>query len=132
MRRKGLSAADDAESESAPASLTLAAPGSESQATHVWSLTASNRRVLKGWEQLCRDTPANAINAHDWLARNAMTRKPGRCYPLRHAKYAGHWCYEIGAGDRLYYTPDAETQQVVVWYAGRHPEGRIPDPPKAL
>lgn len=93
-------------------------------------LTAYNKRVLKGWEQLCQSTRANAANAYDWLAQDAMARKPGRCYPLRHSKYAGHWCYEIGAGDRLYYKPEARTKRAVIWYAGKHPAGRIPDPPK--
>jgi hypothetical protein len=61
-----------------------------------------------------------------------MARKPGRCFPLRHSKYAGHWCYEIGAGDRLYYKPDPQARRAAIWYAGKHPEGRIPNPPKKL
>ncbi len=110
--------------------LELSNPRREAQTTQLWTLTAYNKRVLKGWEQLCQNTRANAANAYDWLARDAVARKPGRCFPLRHAKYSGHWCYEIGAGDRLYYKPDERTRTAVIWYAGKHPEGRIPDPPR--
>ena len=112
--------------------LELSRPRKETQTAPTWVLMAYNKKVLKGWAQLCQSTRANATNAYDWLARDAMARKPGRCFPLKHAKYAGHWCYEIGAGDRLYYKPDERTRTAAIWYAGKHPEGRIPDPPKAL
>ena len=61
-----------------------------------------------------------------------MKRMPGRCFPLRYSKYSGHWCYEIGAGDRLYYKPDEAAKKVTVWYAGSHPKNRIPVPPKVV
>src|SRR5882757_1721695 len=49
----------------------------------VWSLIAHNKKAIKGWECLSRDTPENLINAYDWLRSDAMKWKPGRCYPLR-------------------------------------------------
>jgi len=92
-------------------------------------LVAYNSRVLKGWEHLVRDTQQNSVNAFDWLVRHPTKPKPGRCYALKGSKYAGHWCYEIGSGDRLYYKPDQTQRTVTVWYAGKHPNG-VPAPPK--
>ncbi len=98
----------------------------------VWSLIAHDKKVLRGWNDLSRDTLENVVNAYDWLRSDAMKWKPGRCYPLRGKRYAGCWCYEIGSGDRLYYVPDAANKTATVYYAGRHPKGAIPIPPKAL
>jgi len=95
-----------------------------------WILVAHNKRVLKDWEQLVRETPQNAINAYEWLRMHAMTPLPRRCYALKHQQYAGCWCYEIGAGDRLYYKPDDATNRVIVYYAGPHPKSGVPIPPK--
>jgi hypothetical protein len=77
-----------------------------------------------------RDTPQNAINAYDWLRMHATKPLPGRCYALKHKNYAGCWCYEIGSGNRLYYKPDEVTKRAIVYYAGPHPKGGIPTPPK--
>lgn len=96
-----------------------------------WSVVAHNKKVLKGWEQLVRNTPQNAINAYDWLRRHPTKSMPGRCYALKHKKYAGHWCYEIGSGDRVYYRPDDTNRTVTVWYAGSHPNA-VPTPPESL
>jgi hypothetical protein len=99
-------------------------------AESAWTLVAHNKRVLKGWKQLVRDTPQNAINAYDWLRMHATKPLPGRCYALKHKNYAGCWCYEIGSGDRLYYKPDEVTKRAIVYYAGPHPKGGIPTSPK--
>lgn len=98
----------------------------------VWTLVAHDKRVLKGWEQLAKTTPSNVINAFDWLSQRAMTPRGGRCFPLRHKNYAGSWCYELGAGDRLYYKPDDQTKIAKVWYVGPHPRDRIPSPPRDI
>lgn len=122
---------DDATPEELkPQSLELKAPPKAEAPREPWSVVAHNKRVLKNWETLVRDTEQNAINAYDWLIRDPMKRMPGRCYPLKYSKYAGHWCYEVGAGDRVYYRPDETTRKVTIWYAGPHPKRKIPDPPK--
>lgn len=113
------------------ASLELKAPAKGVPPKEPWSVVAYNKGRLKDWEHLVRNTEQNAINAFDWLVRNPIQRMPGRCYPLRHSKHHGHWCYEIGAGDRLYYKPSEADKKVIVWYAGRHPN-QIPAPPKDL
>jgi hypothetical protein len=113
-------------------SFELKAPSKGDPPKEPWSVVAYNKSRLADWEQLVRNTEQNAINAFDWLVRNPIMRMPGRCYPLRHSQYRGHWCYEIGAGDRLYYRPYEDEKKVVVWYAGKHPKDRIPLPPRAL
>jgi len=96
-----------------------------------WTLVAHNKKVVKGWASLSRNTPENVMNAYDWLRKDAMMWKPGRCYPLRGEKYSGCWAYEIGAGDRLYYKPDESTKIAKIYYAGVHPRD-VPVPPTNL
>jgi hypothetical protein len=122
---------DDAEAEQHQ-SLELKAAAKGDPPANPWTVLAYNKRALKDWEKLVRDTEQNAVNAFDWLVRHPMERMPGRCFPLKYSKHAGNWCYEIGAGDRLYYKPDEGTRTVTVWYAGRHPKDKIPAPPEAL
>jgi hypothetical protein len=97
-----------------------------------WILKAHTTRVLKGWEKLSRATQQNVVNCYDWMRRHATERIPGRCYALKHKTHAGHWCYEIGAGDRVYYKPEETSKTAIVWYAGPHPKDGIPVPPKDL
>ena len=108
--------------------LDLVAPEKGDPPESPWRLIAHNKRVLNGWTKLARAKPANAINCYDWLRRDPMRRRPGRCYPLKGRKYSGCWCYEIGSGDRVYYKPDIESRTVRVYYAGEHPRG-APLPP---
>jgi hypothetical protein len=96
-----------------------------------WTLIAYNKKVLKAWERMANSSPENVINAYDWLRKDAMKWKPGRCYPLRHKNYVGCWGYEIGSGDRLYYKPDEANKIATVYYVGPHPKD-IPVPPKDL
>ncbi len=98
----------------------------------IWSLFAHNKKVLRGWEQLARSAPENAINAYDWLRKHATKPMPGRCYALKHKKYAGCWCYEIGSGNRLYYVPNNDIKTAIIYYAGPHPKGSLPEPPKNI
>jgi hypothetical protein len=98
----------------------------------VWTLIPHDKKVLAAWERLSRDTSANIVNAYDWLSQRAMTPRGSRCFALRHAKYLGCWCYELGPGDRLYYKPDADKKIAIVWYVGPHPKDRVPPPPKDI
>ena len=97
-----------------------------------WSLAAKNSRVQKSWRELCRETPQDAVRCYDWLKAQANKRHPKRCFPLRGKLYNGHWEYEIGGGNRVFYRPDQKSMKAVVWYAGKHPKGSIPAPPKDL
>jgi mRNA-degrading endonuclease RelE of RelBE toxin-antitoxin system len=96
-----------------------------------WALIAYNKRVLKGWNGLCQNTPEQAARCYDWLSRDAMMPIPGRCYAMKGKVNAGCWCYEIGAGNRVYYKPDKTTRTVTVYYAGEHPTA-VPPPPSDI
>jgi len=113
-------------------SLELAPPAGASQGVPAWNLTAWNKRILKDWIGLCRDTPQEATRCFDWLSRDAMKPIPRRCYALKGHQYAGIWSYEIGSGNRVYYKPFKDTKAAVVYYAGNHPPQGIPLPPKGL
>lgn len=119
---------NQSEKASQPASVEITARAKGVPPTEPWSVIARDKKVRKGWEQLVRNTSANAINCYDWLVRHPMKPMPGRCYPLKGKEFAGHWCYEVGAGDRVYYQPDPASKKVTVWYAGPHPSA-IPVPP---
>jgi hypothetical protein len=113
-------------------SIALTAPRGDEPKLAAWTLTAWNRRVLKDWEALCRDTPEDAVRCHAWLSADAVKRYPGRCFELKGHVHLGNWCYEIGSGNRVYYKVLQETKSAVIWYAGAHPKGRIPAPPRGL
>jgi hypothetical protein len=108
----------------------LAEPKTDHPPEPIWTLRPRDKRVLREWKRLSRDTPANIINAYEWLSQRAMTLRGTRCFPLKGKKYAGCWCYELGPGDRLYYKPDEKTKTAVVWYVGAHPKDGIPAPPE--
>jgi hypothetical protein len=93
-----------------------------------WGLTAYNKRVVRGWEALCKQIPENVTRCYCWLRRNPTERIPGRCYELKHKHYAGAWCYEVGSSQRAYYKLRLEQHDVLVYYAGPHPS-KAPYPP---
>lgn len=111
--------------------LVLANPINSPQPVYPWVLVAHNKRVLSGWLQLCRETPANGSNCFNWLSQHATRIKPRRCYPLKGEVYKGIWAYEIGSGDRIYYKPIDEEKKAIIYYAGKHPSV-IPRPPESL
>ena len=122
----------DPEQDENPSKELSAPLKGDSPEPSTWTLIAHDKKVLKGWARLARDTHENVVNAYDWLRKDAMKWKPGRCYPLRGEKHAGCWAYEIGSGDRLYYKPDPLTKTAKIYYAGPHPKSAIPAPPKEL
>ena len=111
-------------------SLEIPAPKESSSdgPSKAWTLTANNKNVIRGWQELCRQIPENARRCYDWLREDPTRRIPGRCYELKYKHYAGAWCYEIGSGQRVYYKLRAEQKDVLVYYAGRHPI-TVPYPP---
>src|ERR1700685_915114 len=96
-----------------------------------WTITAYSKKTLKGWAALCERLPQNATRCYEWLRLNPVTPIPRRCYELKHKNYAGCWCYEIGSGDRIYYKPRRDRNDVLVYYAGPHPV-KVPSPPRDL
>lgn len=78
--------------------LDLQAPGDGEAAGGGWELKAHNRRVLKGWEWLCRHTPEDARRCYEWLRNDAMRPIPRRCYALGGRLYEGCWLTRLGAG----------------------------------
>lgn len=98
----------------------------------VWRLIAYNKSVLRGWEYLARNFPKDAEHCYDWLSQHAMRPRGTRCFALKGKQYAGCWCYEISAGNRVYYKPNEASQQALIYYAGDHPKGNAPVPPKGI
>jgi hypothetical protein len=118
------------ESAGHPAGRALENPAGPAaqQGTGIWKLVAYSRAASDGWDLLCHQLPENAVRCYNWLSEGPERRISGRCYPLRHQRYAGAWGYEIGAGHRVYYRVRRETREVLVYYAGAHPK-HVPYPP---
>jgi hypothetical protein len=112
----------------APKNWEIKAPDGSSTEGATWTLIAFSKSVVKGWIVLCQTLPGNCARCYDWLSRNLTQAIPRRCYPLRHKRYAGAWCYEVGSGERIYYRPLVEVNEVIVYYAGPHPV-KVPYPP---
>jgi len=106
-----------------------APPDSASEEQPPWRVVAHSKKVVQGWLDLCQQIPNNAVRCYEWLQAHPMRRIPGRCYTLKHSRYAGCWAFEIGSGQRVYYKPKEDTREVLVFYAGPHPI-KIPSPPK--
>lgn len=96
-------------------------PGSATRDAGTWKPIGHNRRVLAGWNLLCRQIPENAIRCYDWLREHPTKAIRGRCYELKYKQYAGVWCFEIGSGQRVYYKLRQNSREVLVYYAGPHP-----------
>lgn len=111
----------------------LSIPGNAEQAGAselLWMVVARNERVNRDWAELIRDFPGNAAKCYDHLRHTPMLRRQGRIFPMRGKRYAGAWEYELSSGARVFYVPDPELKKVTVYYAGRHPRGDAPAPPK--
>jgi len=95
---------------------------------HGWLLVAQNKKVIKGWNDLCLQIPENAKRCYLWLRNDPTRRIPGRCYELKYKHYAGAWAFEVGSGQRVYYKIREGTREVLIYYAGPHP-AKAPYPP---
>jgi hypothetical protein len=123
---------EDFEKRESEPDFQLTPPPEIGEIQKLWTLNASKKSVLKDWEALCLNTPADAIRCYKWLSAKATTRYPKRCFPLKGKKFSGHWEYEVGPGTRIFYKPYEDQKMAVVWYAGKHPKTLTPDPPKHL
>src|ERR1700689_2393492 len=99
-----------------PPSLEILAPDSGSTPTSegLWSLIAYNKRVLKGWQDLCLALTENSRRCHEWLRAHPKKPIPRRCYELKHKHFVGTWAYEIGSGQRVYYKMREAKREVVI------------------
>jgi hypothetical protein len=95
----------------------------------LWRVETHSKSARRGWEALCQQLPENTERCRVWLSSTPMQRIAGRCYPLKHRRYEGAWCFEVGAGERVYYIPQEQTRMVVIYYAGKHPKDGPPYPP---
>jgi hypothetical protein len=99
----------------------LVAPSSlKTEDKSLWKVIAKNRRVNRSWEELIQKDLESARRCYEHLKNNPLQRKPGRIFPLKGKKYKGNWEYEFNSGDRVFYTPNPEKMEVVVYYAGEH------------
>src|SRR4051812_1203129 len=78
-----------------------------------WVLVAQNKKVLKGWRELCSQIRENATRCYVWLRNDPTRHIPGRCYEMKHKHYAGAWAYEVGSGQRVYYKIRYESREVL-------------------
>lgn len=96
-----------------------------------WDVRYANSGAVKGWEELARTAPANTWEAWVILAEQPVTPvNPARQHRLK-AEFATavvqgrtleQWQYEVTAGGRVWYCPDAERRIVWVTHAGTgHP-----------
>jgi len=97
-----------------------------------WIVFAYNRRVQKSWEKMMNRVPESLERCLEDLCTQPMQRYPKRVFPLKRRPYKGAWEYEVTGGDRVYYVPNPETRQVIVYYADVHPNPPSPKPPKDL
>lgn len=96
------------------------------------TLRFATNDAAKGWEELCRQAPANARTAFDAIEADPCPSPPtGRQHPLKGTlgtdTYAGaslpQWQYEVTAGGRVWYLVDAEARTCWIKHAGTgHPK----------
>ena len=97
-----------------------------------WDIRFRNNDAAKGWEELCRQAPGNALAA--W---NAMRRSPTppadskRQHRLHREMGTGvvngraldRWQIEVTGGGRVWYLVDADKATIWIDYAGPgHPK----------
>jgi hypothetical protein len=88
--------------------------------------------AAKGWEELCRQAPANTRAAFDAIEANPCpSPATGRQHPLKGSlstdTYGGRtldqWQYEVTAGGRIWYLVDHESRTCWIKYASTsHPK----------
>jgi hypothetical protein len=82
--------------------------------------------AAKGWEDLCRQAPANARSAYEALrAAPCATPPTNRQHRLKHNLASGvlagqlleQWQFEVTAGGRIWYLVDHNSRTVWLTYA---------------
>lgn len=89
----------------------------------LWELRFATTEAAKGWDELCRSAPANALVAFEELRRRATSPAPtNRHHPLKGDLATGthkgetmaQWQYEITSGGRIWYLVD--TARHTLWF----------------
>lgn len=97
-----------------------------------WDFRFATNDAAKGWQELCRQAPANARRAYDTITRDpAPAARSKRHHRLEHAlaerdhkgRRLPQWQYEVTGGGRLWYLVDSEHRVIWLWHAGTgHPK----------
>jgi hypothetical protein len=97
-----------------------------------WDFRFASNEAARGWEELCRQAPANTRRAYETIVRDPApkvwsTRHHRLRSPLAERDHQGRrlpqWQYEVTGGGRVWYLVDAEKRLLVLWYAGTgHPK----------
>jgi hypothetical protein len=97
-----------------------------------WQIRFHTNEAVKGWEELCRQAPGNALWA--WTTMRRTPAPPVRS--SRHQRLHGdlatgvvkgrvldHWQIEVTGAGRIWYLVDPDTRTVWMDYAGPgHPK----------
>lgn len=97
-----------------------------------WDVRFANNEAARGWEELCRHTPGNALRAWTTMRRNPTPRTDS---PRHHQLYGrlsivtvgdkqlNHWQIEVTSGGRIWYGVDPDKATIWVDHAGPgHPK----------
>jgi hypothetical protein len=97
-----------------------------------WDIRFHNNDVAKGWEELIRQAPGNALAAWRIMRRNptpwaGSPRHHRLKWDLSTVKVGGkpldHWQIEVTGGGRVWYLVDADKATIWIDYAGPgHPK----------
>lgn len=96
-----------------------------------WELRFAVGEAAQGWDELCRQAPANALVAYEEMRRREVEQAP----TTRHHRLKGtlatgihngtpmeQWQYEVTADGRIWYLIDTGHRTLWVRYAGTgHP-----------
>jgi hypothetical protein len=96
-----------------------------------WDLLFASNEAARGWEELCRQAPANTRRAYETIVRDPTPRvRSSRHQRLRHGlaervhqgRALPQWQYEITGGGRVWCLVDAHKRTIWLWCAGTgHP-----------
>jgi len=97
-----------------------------------WDIRFRNNEAARGWEELCRQAPGNALAAWRIMRRNPT---PWAGSPRHHRlqwdlstlkvgdKPLDHWQIEVTGGGRIWYLVDADKATIWIDHAGLgHPQ----------
>jgi hypothetical protein len=96
-----------------------------------WDFRFLTNEAARGWEELCRQAPANLRRAYEAIVHEpAPTAWSRRHHRLEHAlatrEHKGRrlpqWLYEVTGAGRLWYLVDGERRELWLVHAGTgHP-----------
>lgn len=97
-----------------------------------YTLKFATSEAVKGWEELCRQAPANTRAAYDTIRATPCPAPPtDRHHRLRRelawavhdGKTLEQWQYEVTAGGRIWYVVDHDARTCWLKHAGpSHPK----------